>query len=353
MKISPLVLPNQGFAEQISLRHFQTEDAPAIANLFLAVYGEAYPAKIYYEPSQLIQANLEERTISFIAQTQSGEIVGHLALYLSAPSTKVYEMGAGLILPAYRMQNLFTPLLQYTIDYITKTSKEIIAIFGEAVCNHVKTQKSIKGIAMKESALGLDAMPIEAYSQEQSATGRVSTLITFLVLHPKPHKVYIPITYQTEAYFIYEGLGEKRQFIYSDASMQPNGENINDVKVQVYPFAQLARLAVTQAAADFDEHLLACEAEARRQCAAEQQTVQVFQCWLSLIQPHSEWLVARLREHGYFFGGILPYWFEHDALLMQKINYPPQWEQIELLSQRGKELCAFVHNDWKSIKSIS
>ena len=361
MNIPPLVLSNDGLTEKMVIRHFQKEDAPAIANLFRTVYGEAYPAKIYYDPPQLIQANQEQSVISFVACNRTDDVIGHTAFYRSAHSTKLYEMGAGLILPAYRTQNVFTPLLQYAADYLRLAAshtdlpgeqQEITAVFGEMVCNHVKTQKSFPAVGAKETALGVDVMPAEAYFQEQSASGRVSTLIGYIIFQSNPHMVYLPRLYQPAIEFIYGEIAEKRNFIWDNTIQMPAQADIQGIKLHVYPSAQLARIAITQAGANFGARLQACEEEARQQCQALQKNVQVIQSWIALDQPETGWIVSCLRERGYFFGGILPYWFGCDAMLMQKLIAPPQWEKIEILSERAKKLSEFVRKDWKAVASL-
>ena len=64
---------------------FRPEDAEGIANLFLSVYGEGYPVKTYLDPEKLREENAAGRVISSVARTEKGDIVGHNALYNSAP----------------------------------------------------------------------------------------------------------------------------------------------------------------------------------------------------------------------------------------------------------------------------
>ena len=51
-----------------------------VAALFRTVYGDDYPVKYYYEPELLAAESAAGRTISTVARTPSGGIVGRCAL---------------------------------------------------------------------------------------------------------------------------------------------------------------------------------------------------------------------------------------------------------------------------------
>ena len=61
------------------------EDAIGVVRLFRTVYGEGYPIPAFVDPEELIRANAEKRIISSVARTPSGDIVGHNAMFRSAP----------------------------------------------------------------------------------------------------------------------------------------------------------------------------------------------------------------------------------------------------------------------------
>ena len=64
---------------------FIPEDAPGVVSLFRSVYGDGYPVQTYMDPLLLIEENAANRTISSVAKTASGAVVGHTALFNSAP----------------------------------------------------------------------------------------------------------------------------------------------------------------------------------------------------------------------------------------------------------------------------
>jgi hypothetical protein len=77
--------------------------------------------------------------------------------------------------------------------------------------------------------------------------------------------------------------------------------------------------------------------------------VVVLQVWLKLSWPWIGHAVNILRKRGFFLGGILPRWFDVDGMLMQKIIGQPNWEGIQLHSDRAKKILEIVKADWQRI----
>lgn len=73
----------------------------------------------------------------------------------------------------------------------------------------------------------------------------------------------------------------------------------------------------------------------------------VSQVWLPLASTSVGWAVERLRSRGYFLGGILPRWFDTDGLLMQRLYHTPDWDTIQILLDRSREIVRMVREDWQ------
>ncbi len=325
--------------QDVEIDLFRPADAPGVAELFRLVYGEGYPIPTFRRPELLIQENAAARTISSVARTLRGEIVGHNALYQSAPYRRIYESGAGLVHPAYRGgKGIFTGLIAHGQE-IGRTKFGVEAVFGESVCNHVFTQKATAGQGWVPHAIEVDLMPASAYVQERSAQGRVTSLLDVRTLKPRPHRVCLPAVYEGALRFLYDGLDDRRELDFGQGPVPP--EAATEIDVQVFSFAGVARLTAREAGADFD----AC-VDAHEKGLRGQGTV-VIQVWLKLDWPWVGTAVESLRQRGYFLGGILPRWFDVDGLLMQRIFGRPNWEGIRLYSARAEKILEIVKKDWE------
>ena len=75
--------------------------------------------------------------------------------------------------------------------------------------------------------------------------------------------------------------------------------------------------------------------------------VKVIQVWLKLSWQWAGRLADFLADSGYVIGGVLPQWFGEDALFMQKIIARPNWEDINVFSDRAHTIRDFVKSDWE------
>jgi len=325
--------------QQWEIDLFRPEDAEGVRQLFLSVYGEGYPVRTYLTPSLLIAENAAGATISSVARTARGEIVGHNAIFTSAPYKGIYESGAGLVHKDYRGgKGIFDGVIAHGIN-VGAAKFNVEAVFFEAVCNHIFAQKSTQKAGGIIHAVEVDLMPASAYTKEKSAPGRVASLLGFLTIRPGPHRVYIPAVYEEETRYIYAGLDDDRDIAVSVGDVEKDAVTVMDVRY--FDFAQVSRTAVSRTGADFEEGFLARERELLDQGAM------VLQVSLNLSEPWVEMPVEFLRKIGYFFCGILPRWLDSDALLMTKIIHRPYWEDIQLHTDRAKRILEDVRTDWE------
>lgn len=199
---------------------FRPEDAEGVTRLFLSVYGQGYPIKTFIEPGTLIQENEAGRTISSVARTPKGDIVGHTALFCSAPYRGVRESGGGLVHASYRGGGVNRKIITHSYEVAAPRSGVDLA-FGEAVCNHVFMQKVVCGLRFEYQALEVDLMPASAYEKEQSAAGRVAAIGAFRTYRPQPHRVFIPAVYEEAFRYLYSGLDDRREILLAGARTPP------------------------------------------------------------------------------------------------------------------------------------
>jgi hypothetical protein len=324
---------------------FRPEDAEGVARLFLQVYGQGYPIKTFIDPSLLIEENNALRTISIVARTPQGDIVGHNAIFNSAPFKGLYESGAGVVHPRYRGgAGIFAQMNAHGLD-LGKNRFQIAGLFGESVCNHVFSQRMCAKLGAVNMAVELDLMPAAAYSREQSARGRVSSLLDFIHIQPQAQTVFIPRVYSEALDFIYGGLTDERTRRPATTPI-PAGFT-TELETQIFDFAQVARLAVKQVGGDFEQALAGLERD------LDARGVVIVQVWLNLAWPWVGEVVDRLRKRGYFLGGLLPRWFDADGLLMQKTKNRPCWEEMQVHFERAQKIVSFARKDWEEVKEVT
>lgn len=322
---------------------FRPADAQGIVRLFKEVYGDGYPIKLFYDPQALEKANAEGEYYSIVARTASGKVVGAQHLFRSAPYRGLYELGAGLVLKEYRRLGVNNRMMGFVFQDWLQSMRNIEETFGEPVCNHLHMQKVVAELKHVETALEVALMPAEAYDREKSAEGRVATLLAFRCYQSLPHAVFMPSAYEKELRFLYSGLDDARTLLISDTDL-PGGQTSKG-EITFFDFARVARVAMLNVGYDFETYLEKLEEEGARRNLA------VIQIWIKLGSRCSGAAAEVLREKGYFLGGLLPRWFNHDGLLMQKLFTEPDFDGIQLYSDRAKTMFDMVREDFARTRS--
>src|SRR5512136_1934594 len=227
--------------EEYAAGYFEPADGPGVARLFYTVYGDGYPIDTYYIPERLTEENRRGNIRSVVTRTTGGHVISHVAFYRSSPpNPNLYEYGVGLTHPAYRPTMAFYRATQLLMKLVGENG--IDAFFGEAVCNHVTTQKLCRHAQALETAAEPALMPARAYEAERSAAGRVGCMVYFRVDRDRRRILYIPLPYPEELNFVLEGLGLARELAVSDVGIPPgNGE----IDVKRFDFAGIARCSAT------------------------------------------------------------------------------------------------------------
>jgi hypothetical protein len=331
--------PPESATQNFMVSDFRPEDAEGIVHLFHAVYGDHYPIRLFYDPQAIIDANASGEYYSIVARTDSGKIIGVTHLFPSTPCPSLYENGVGLVLKAYRNTGAFTRISEYLYNEFIPRHDNIEETFGESICSHVFTQKAVKHFKYIFTAMEIALMPAESYAKEKSASGRVAALCGFRCWKPRYHRIHIPASYETSLRWIYSRIDDSRDSVISEGSAPSDQQS--RMTIQIFHYANVARIAVHAIGADFPDAFARIETEAIAGKAV------VLQAWLDLGIPWVGSAVDVLREKGYFFGGALPRWFDTDGFLMQKLLCPPDFDGIVLDADTSRQLLDMVRLDWE------
>jgi hypothetical protein len=243
-----------------------------------------------------------------------------------------------IVLKDYRSSLLARRITEYVMETLARDAG-IDEIFGEAVTNHIAMQKLAVPSGMKFTALEVDLMPASAYEKEESASGRVSCTANFRSYRDRSHEVYIPGVYREQIEFILSDCPISRTLTLSGEAIPRDAPGEADVKF--FSHAGVGRANVSRVGADFESFVEQLDRDAR------EQGIVALQLFLNLDVPWIGSAVDMLREKGYFLGGYLPRWFDSDGLLMQKLRTTPDFDSINLYTDKAKTIREMVQADWR------
>ena len=326
--------PNQAYV----LDRMRPEDAPGVARIFHDIYGDKYPVVDYFVPEQLTALNRRNAVLTMAARLPSGAIAGTGAYYRSSPpNPAVYEQGQLLVAAEYRNTSLAFRILKRLEDH-ARTAAFAEAIFGEAVCNHLVTQKAAVLYDYTACGLELSLMPSGAYEKE-GASGRVSCLLNFRVARDRPQPLFLPEAYRPVLEHILAGFTLDRDIRYAVLDVPEPAQTVLDARV--FDFAQVERVQVAAIGRDFEQHV---DDMVKR---AGSQGLAVIQVYLSAAAPGVAFATAILNRHGFIFGSFAPLWFGPDALMFQWLAEEPDFAAIKLYTDQARILLGHIEADWQ------
>ncbi|WP_243310033.1 acyl carrier protein [Fundidesulfovibrio agrisoli] len=320
-------------------------DGKGVAQLFHAVYGDSYPMVDYYIPEAIERLNAEGKVLTVVARLASGAVAGQGAYYQSSPPNKaLFEFGQLLVAPEYRNTTVAARITR-EMDRLSRTMPQAQGFFGEAVCTHFVTQKLIKKHSYAECGLEISLMPAGAYAKEGAGAQRVSCLLGARVDRDRHADLYLPECYRNELELILGGFSLDRElrFNRSDAP----GVSASELESETFDFAGVERVQALVVGADFPERILQLDQEARRRGLA------VVQVYVNAGTPGTAFAVEALRARGFVLGGLIPLWFGSDGLLMQKFYQEPEWETVNLFTDKAKALLGSIRAEWERARALA
>jgi acyl carrier protein len=318
-------------------------DGQGVAQLFSTVYGDRYPVEDYYIPERIEQLNNEGKLLTVVARLESGVIAGQGAYYQSSPPNKaLFENGQLLVAPEYRNTRMANRIT-LEMNRLSRSMSQAQGFFGEAVCTHLVTQKLIDKQGYGECGLELSLMPAGAYAKEGAGAQRVSCLLAARVDRDRRMSLHLPECYRMEMELILGGFSLNRDIRFS--SLDAPLADRTSLDSRTFDFAAVERVQVSAVGTDFPERALEIDQHAKSRGLA------VLQVFVNAGEPGAVFAVEALRARGFILGGVIPLWFGPDGMMMQKLYVEPEFETINLLSDKSKALLARIRAEWNSVRA--
>ncbi len=324
--------------QKYTVDDFQPGDALGVARLYHVVYGEMFPIDSVYDPSELVRLNAGMDQHQVVGRTDKGDIIGLYGIFRNPPGRHIMEGGSWLVHPAYRK----TPLAMRMAERLHLHPPEYLGLdvmFGQSVTDHRITQKMADKFHSLSCALEIEAMPPRPEREEGWSTGRISLLDGFMIYHDRPHTVFLPRFYADTLRSLYAARGVDRRFSEDRPPEQPRTQGT----IQLVDNAGLLKTTIEQPGSDAAEYLTDLESRYPGR--------HVYQLILPLSRPGSSLVVEAARSAGYFFGGLLPLWFDQDGFLLQKVAGDPDFTQIKLFTEEAKTLLRLIVADRQALPS--
>jgi hypothetical protein len=315
-----------------------------VASVFRSVYGEDFPVRDVYHPEILWQDIQAGRLASGLAFDGNGRVAGYISMFKSAPNPRLWETGNMVVVPEYTRTDISLRLIQFFTDLMESRKHDMDGIFMEAVCSHFFTQIGAAQLGMLDCAFELNQLDGASFKNGKGNKGglaRISCACSFLEMSDPVGPRYLPERYDGILRHMAESL-RLRSFFSSTAALPVHETTCMEEKY--YDAARTWKVSVSTIGSDWAKTVTRIILEAQHR-----KTISL-QVMLNMASPHIGKAVDILHEQGFFFGGMAPFWFGADGLLMQQLwGSKPEYEKIKVYTQRAKDLLAFIRSDHVSV----
>jgi serine/threonine-protein kinase RsbW len=325
-----------------AVRRLQPQDASGVADCFRQIYGEGYIHPEIYHPDDIVRLNRSGALVSVVAVSPAGRIVGHYAL--ERPDLgPIAEGGEAVVLPEHRHHRLTEDM--HALLEREAQGLQLLGLYGQAVTNHLFTQKLHERFGFVPCAVNLGASPQSFHNMPEALPQRMSLLLGFKYLSsPGPATIHVPEQHRDICMRIYERLGVPVT-IGSDTVPSPGRGN---TRLNLSEHKQIAVLTIVDLAMDTAEAVASAAVE-----LTEQKRVAALYVDVPLADAAAAHACAALEQHGFFFAGLAPrFTSTGDALRLQRLACDLDISLLQIADPLARELVDHVDRERRRAGNI-
>lgn len=311
-------LPKAGV--RYSVRRLRPEEAVEVSRCVYAAYGYTYLHEDMYYPDRVRALNENGDMISFVAVTDSKEIIAHAAMILEEDKL-VPEFGVAATKPRFRGQGCLNALGQARANEAKKLG--FVGGYGMGVTTHFYSQKAMLKHGMKPCALLLSNAEEPRYCDiKPKNIQRESAVMHFIYFkHPDNIIIYPPQEHADFIAAIYSNLGVRSRSGEVGALNRPCIRESN-VRVKTDSDRLTADIRINSYG-DYIVQEIAAKLKLLGSCP-----VKTVYLYLPLTDINTATHCRKFESLGFFFAGIKP-GSDGDFLVLQCLNgYDIDYKQI-------------------------
>lgn len=312
-------------------------DITGISRLFYKSYAYSYVNDLVYYPQRLAQAIKEKKLISKVAISQDEKVIGHIALMQPFEQANITEWGMAISDPLFRGQGVMSQLIKIIMQEAQDSSYK--GIFSHSVTNHEFTQKICLANNFSDVALLVGYAGSDLSFKKISSTlrQRESTIISYKILSIFCNtELFLPPKHEKMIKKLYEGIGINVSKKKSTPSSFALETNITDTVIPAINIAEIVIRSIAQDTFTTLEYITKKHAINK---------IDIIYLVLNLEDSATIFLVEKLEQLGYFFGGIFPHYHHNHTLILQYINNIKfDYSLINTYTDLAKELKSYIQS---------
>lgn len=317
------------------IRRMLPHEAVEVSKCAYMSYGYTYSNEHVYYPERLRQLNEEGKMVSLVAVSDSGEIIGHVALIFDDSDPLVPVSDDAFVKPQYRgsgcLNDLGRALIGWAVD------NDILGSYALAVTSHPYSQKVASKWGYNDTAIFISIdTPFAFKAIKEEAGQRESESLLFVYFRPPQDvKIYAPCHHAGMITQIYQHQGVQATILSPASDLQlPDQEPIIEVK---YDPCIIAYIKVKQYGRNVTGEVSRI---LKGLCIQRTETIYLY---LPLSSPYTCLLTHEFETLGFFFAGIIPGSEGRNLLILQYLNNQViDYSQICINSAIGQKVLDYI-----------
>lgn len=319
-----------------AVRLGRPDDAESISRLALRAHGAVFFNEAIYYPARVREMLEQGEMISVVAETASGELMGHCALVADTPEARVRELTYAFVDTRFKSPGVNEAAFAFLRE--SARTLGLHALSTLSVTNHIHSQRNVLLQGFKESALLLAASPASRAWRDEHGhdPGRISNVLFVNYLHGGDElTLHVPDRHRPMIAQIFQNMGRTFRFSDVPAHALPEGpahihsksdfkEGWTEIRVVHYGHDILKQVG--------DQLALSCG-----------QAIPVVYLWLPLADPATGVAADLAEQMGFFFAGVGLNSDGQEILVLQYVHgVDPGYDSIHLASPFGRGLLEYV-----------
>ncbi|MEX2585311.1 MAG: GNAT family N-acetyltransferase [Balneolaceae bacterium] len=320
-----------------TVHRIKATDAEDISKLIYRTYRYTYNKEDMYLPKKIEEAVLSKDKFGVIARKKDGKAIGYFAI-TPKYNSNIAEVGEAVVSPSYRRNGVMSKMMNHLIEIAN--SKQITALFGQAVTTHPVSQKVNHKFGFKTTALQLaSSLNVKFMGFNEEYPQFVSIAFDFLPINQPPKKsIYLPKKYKDILLETYDELEMKVEAIEPDSYHLADFSEI-DVKINYSSSSSL--IIVNKYGKDFFTVL------SEMVESLELKNPKTLFLDLPIQNKATPEQFSNISSLGFIYCGLFPHFHKNsDFLRLQKVYTKLDFEIIDILSDFGKKIKMFISDEY-------
>jgi hypothetical protein len=326
---------------EVSFRYLLPDEGRLVSEAIRVAYGDSYDVRWVYDAAE-VSARLAAGTyVSFVAESETGELLCHEGLSLAAASDAVGHSGQAVTMPVARGQHLFTRTKRHLMEWAAE--RGLAGMFSEATAAHPYSERANLELGAHETGFLLGWIPASVANDTagERRPRRQSAALFYAKLNDgREHPVYAPERHHDIVRQTLE-LCELRGTLADP----PTGAELRErteMHVETDADHNLALITVTAPGADLEPAVAA-----ERHHLFHRECLDAVYLDLPLKDPATALVADHLERLGVSYAGVFPNnRTDGDVLRMQSLHRARiAADDIAVASDHGRELLDYVLAD--------